>query len=304
MAIVVGCACDTGNGNTGTPNCVELFGLAQGIGIVNINDALGVANSLTLDLTIGTSFSAAVTNSDRTKRIYPLTGLRNVDFPLEDTQYETDNTGQKEVIRQGIQSFSAEKWKVSPVLVSKIKQGICARNGAYIFTANGIVGVKVGDQLYPIEINSLDAKYMFAKGDAVAKMMVSFDFDTTVNVGQLWMAEWSELGVNPTSVKGLIDANLEAVNPATSSGGTTTAEYRVRTDYGNGMPVQNIHGLVAADFEVRNMTTNLPVTITSVTEVPGQFYLIAHPTVPITNRIRYSVKTTTGYEGSTIVIQP
>lgn len=304
MAIVVGCACDTGNGNTGTPNCVELFGLAQGMGIVNMYDALGVANSLTLDTTIGADFNTAITNVDTTKRIYPLTGLRNVDFPLEDTQYETDNTGQKEVIRQGIQSFTAEKWKVSPVLVSKVKQGICARNGVYIFTSNGIVGVKVGTELYPIEINSLDAKYMFAKGDAVAKMMVSFDFDATVNVGQLWMAEWSDLGVNPSSVKGLIDANLEAVNPSIHSGGSTTAEYRVRTDYGTGQPVQNIHGLVAADFEVRNMTTNLPITITSVTEVPGQMYLIVHPTAPSTNRVRYSVKTSTGYEGSTTVIQP
>jgi hypothetical protein len=303
MAIVVGCACDTGNGNTGTPNCVELFGLAQGIGIVNINDSLGVANKLALTTGIGAALTAKLTASDVTQRLYPLTGLRNVDFPLEDTQYETDNTGQKEVIRQGIQSFTAEKWKVSPVLVSKIKQGICARNGAYIFTANGVVGIKVGTDLFPIEVNSLDARYMFAKGDAVAKMMVSFDFDTTVNVGQLWMISWDDLGINPTSVKGLVDANLKQLSTATATG-VTTAVVEVTTDYGNGIPAQNVHGLVLADFEVRNMTTNLVITATSVTENVGVSYTIVHPAATTGQKVKYSVKTTTGYEGSVTVTQP
>lgn len=303
MAIVVGCACNTGNGNTGTPNCVELFGLAQGIGIININDSLGNSNSLSLISGIGSSFTGKLTSSNTSQRIYPLTGLRNVDFPLEDTQYETDNTGQKEVIRQGIQSFTAEKWKVSPVLVSKIKQGICSNNGVYIFTANGVVGIRNGADFYPIPVNSLDAKYMFAKGDAVSKLMLSFDFDATVNVGQLWMVTWADLGVNPTTIKGLIDVNITQTTSSTASG-TTTAVLSLITDYANGIPAQNVSGLVLADFEVRNMTTNLAITATSVTEVPGVSYTIVHPAVTTGQKVRYSVKTTTGFEGSLTVTQP
>lgn len=303
MAIVVGCACDTGNGNTGTPNCVELFGLAQGMGIINMYDSLGNSNSLPLTSGFNTAFTNKLTISDASTRIYPLTGLRNVDFPLEDTQYETDNTGQKEVIRQGIQSFMAEKWKVSPVLVSKIKQGICSRNGVYLFTSNGVIGVKSGNDLYPIEVNSLDAKYMFAKGDAVAKMMVSFDFDTTVNVGNLWMVTWGDLGLNPATIKGLIDVNVTQLTTATATG-VTTANLQLITDYANGIPAQNVSGLVLADFEVRNMTTNLVITATSVTETPGVSYTVVHPAATTGQKVRYSVKTTTGFEGSVTVTQP
>ena len=104
MSLVLGCSCNTGNGNTGLPNCVEQFGLASGIALQNIVANDGTVNKINIDVaSITTEWTALLANANRTKRIYPITKLKNVDFPLEDTQFETDNTNQKERIREGIQ---------------------------------------------------------------------------------------------------------------------------------------------------------------------------------------------------------
>lgn len=92
MSLVLGCSCNTGNGNTGLPNCVEQFGLASGVALQNMVANDGTLNQIDIDVAaLTTEWSSLLTQSNRTKRIYPITKLKNVDFPLEDTQYETDN---------------------------------------------------------------------------------------------------------------------------------------------------------------------------------------------------------------------
>lgn len=145
MSLIIGCSCDGGNGNTGLPNCSEQFGLAIGLGVQNMIAKDGVANTYDLTSAFGTSFVDSLTDADKSKRMFPITDIRNVDFPKEDTQYQTDNAGQKEEVREGIQSFAAEKWKVPAAFDLKLKQMKCNRNGVWIYTRSGVVGVKKSD---------------------------------------------------------------------------------------------------------------------------------------------------------------
>lgn len=309
MALVIGCACGTGNGNTGTPNCIEQFGLASGVALQNIVANDGTLNRIDLNVaSITNEWSGLLTDSNRTKRIYPITGLKNVEFPKEETQFETDNTNQKERIREGIQSFMGQKWKCSPAFVAKVKQGICSRNGAWILTPNGVVGIKTEDGYFqPIEVAALDAYYTPQTADAVAKMMLSFDFEATVNIGQLWLVSWSDLNTTYAAQIGLIDVNYSVETAAAISGLNTTVGLRLTSDYGSGLlNNQTVDGLTTADFAAYNVTTSTAITLTSVTEVADDKYTFQYVTLPnvATDVIRISVLTSTGFEGTTTFVQP
>ena len=102
MAIIGTCSCELGNGNTGTPTCLELFGLASGEGLQNTVNNAGVVNEFDISAPIGTAFADALYSLTKSERIYPVTGLRNVDFPQEDDQFETDNTNQKDFLLVGV----------------------------------------------------------------------------------------------------------------------------------------------------------------------------------------------------------
>lgn len=303
MSLVLGCSCNTGNGNTGLPNCVEQFGMGTGIGLINMVANDGSLNRIDISVaSITTEWTSKLTNANRTKRLYPIIGLKNVDFPKEDTVYETDNTNQKEKIRDGIQSFVGEKWKVSPVFVSKVRQGICSRNGVYIYTPNGVVGVKKSDgYLYPIEVAAFDAQYGFQKGDAVSKMMITFDFEAQVNIGELWMVSYEDLNTTYSAQIGLIDVNYEIVTAAT----TTGVGLRLTTDYGSGLlNNQTVDGLVTASFSMYNNTDSASVTITSVTEVADDKYTFVFPSQTSGDSCTINLVTSTGYEGEVDITIP
>jgi len=305
MSIIVGCSCDSVHGNTGTPNCVEMFGLASGLGITSVLNGLGVQNSISL-VTPSTTFTDNLTNADRTERIFPVKNLRNVTFPLEDTTFETDNTNQKEFVRDGVQSFLAEVWRSSNVFMSKLRQGRCNRNAAWIFTPNGVIGVRDDQTFYPIEINAYDPRWMFQDGTQSAKGMIGFDFDASVDKGQLWLVSYADLGTSYAAIKGLIDVNYTVIDAAAAGASNTTVGLQLNTDYGSGLAVgeQDVDGLVLANFLITNTTTGLTVTAVSVEEDPGVKYTFTFPNQTALDKIRISVLTSTGFEGSVQIIAP
>lgn len=315
MSIVIGCSCNLGMGNTGEFNCQDLFGLTRGVAVMETIASDLSRNRIDISTAIGTSFSDLLTESDKTKRLFPITGLRNVDYPKEETQYETDNTGQKERIRKGIQSFMAEKWKVSNVFVSKVQQGECGRKSIYYITDNGVVGVKktegASTYWYPLEVQAFDADYVPRKGDAVEKMMLGFDQDVNLNVGELWMLTWDDLGIDIEDMVGLFDANFtEVTAPAADTPvlGDTQVEYRLTTDYGSGVAdIQNIAGQVVADFQLYNNTTAADITVTAalvVTEVAGTKYTFSYTSQTVADSLTLSFVTASGYEGEVTFVQP
>lgn len=276
MAIIIGCACDTGNGNTLTPNCIEGFDLTTGVALQNQVNGTGALNSIDLTSAIGSTFYDLFFSTDATQRLFPISGLRNVDWPKEETQYDTDNTNQKDFLRDGTQSFMAEKRGANNVYASKVQQSRCPKNGTYWVSEIGVVGLKVSTygatpthNWYPIPITALDAQWKPKTGSEVEKVMVSFDLEATVNVGELWLIKWEDLGMTYQQfvLAGLLDVNYTITNAI--SGPTPTAfSLRITSDYGQGLidGAKNVAGLVAGDFAITNKTAGGSITPTSVTE--------------------------------------
>lgn len=316
MAIIGTCSCEVGNGNTGTPSCLELFGLANGTGMQNTVDGQGAVNEFDISTgsTIATDFPAALYDTDKTARIFPVSGLRNIDFPQEDDQFDTDNQNQKDFLRSGVIGFSAEKRGVNMTYAQKLNQSRCTKNSTWIFTENGVWGYKVSDYdagthvWRPLPMGAFSAKWMPKKGDAVEKVMMSFDFDQNIHKLELWMIPYDELGITLEDLKlaGILDVNFEITN-AVATATETTFSLRLRTDYGQGIvDDQNVDGRVAADFTITNVTSGASITPNSVTEVPDDDYDFDIPNQTSADIVKVALATssTNKYEGSILLTMP
>jgi len=302
---VSGCTCGDVHGNTGTPNCVQLIKKALGLGVISVVKSNGDLNRIDLTDLENYSLSAELKNIDRTARIYPIMDLRNVTHPDEAEQYATDTAGGKVEVRDVVYRMAVEKWEVSPAFVQKLKNGKCNRNATWLFNADGIVGLKRGGYLYPIEVKAYAPKYAHATDADPSKLMLSFDYAQNTNIGELWLISWAELGLTINDVAGLIDLNYTVVDLPLDGGTNTTVSYSLTTDYGYGNPAtQNVDGLIASDFEAVNVTTGLSISIGSVVETADVKYLFTLPSQTTADVVKISVKTTTGFEGSVTFVQP
>jgi hypothetical protein len=302
MSVSVGCQCGTVHGNTGLPNCVELFGKALGYGIVSLRSNTNTENFISLDpMTMQTSWNQMLINRNRTKRLFPVTELRNVTQAVEDTQFATDNAGGKVRTRRGFKSINYEKWEVSDVFVGKLQQGECNANGAYLFSAKGIQGIRIGNVLLPIPIEAYDNKFMPADDANPSKLMGSFQYAPTVQDGDLWMITWEELGINyNTQVSGMIDANFVVVDEPTVTTGTTTFTVALTTDYGVNNPYQStVEGLQLSQFTAKDLTDGVDVELDDLTIDPltNNYTFSYSQTVPTDNTVEVTLFTAMGYEG-------
>lgn len=304
MAILVGCSCGSGNGNTGLPQCISNLGITIGNGIQQMVADDGTRNGYDLSASLGTKFVDSLTETDVTKRMYPLRDFKNMDFPKEDTQYATNTDGSKTFLREGIQSFTAELHDVPAGFDSKLQNMKCKNNGVWGFSVEGVYGMLVGTMWYPININSFAPTFKMRTPAAPQMEMVAYDWDGTANAGQLWLVPWADLGTTYDAMLGLLDVNYEVTN-APVAGLTTSVSYRLTTDYGSGLlTAQTVDGLVLADFAAYNETTDLAVTITSVTEVADDDYDFILPSQTAADVIRISLVTSSGYEGIVTFVEP
>ncbi len=302
MAILVGCSCGSGNGNTGLPQCISNLGITIGNGIQQMVADDGTRNGYDLSASLGTKFVDSLTDTDVTKRMYPLRDFKNMDFPKEDTQYATNTDGSKTFLREGIQSFTAELHDVPAGFDSKLQNMKCKNNGAWGFSVEGVYGMLVGTMWYPININSFAPTFKMRTPAAPQMEMVAYDWDGTANAGQLWLVPWADLGTTYDAMVGLLDVNYEVTN-APVAGLTTSVSYRLTTDFGF-LTAQTVDGLVLADFAAYNETTDLAVTITSVTEVADDDYDFILPSQTAADVIRISLVTSSGYEGIVTFVEP
>lgn len=305
MSVAVGCQCGTVHGNTGLPNCTELFGKALGYGVVSLRDNVNVVNKL-LFSSIATDFSTMMGNANRTKRLFPITELRNVTQAVEDTQFATDNAGGKVRTRRGFKSINYEKWEVSDVFVSKLQQGECNANGVYLFSAKGIQGIKSGIALLPIPIEAYDNKFMPADDANPSKLIGSFQYAPTVQDGDLWLVTWEELGWSYNNITGLIDVNFVVDDNPIITTGTTSFVASLTTDYGiNNPTTSTVEGLEIAYFNLLDTTDGVNIDLDDLTIDPNtNLYTFSYSqTVPSGNIVKVSLLAQ-GYEGYYTFTQP
>lgn len=305
------CTCIGEGGNTAWTSCQPLFGSASGFAFSrNVNkDGIRKSYNITTAATFGTSFIDDFT-AEASSRLFPVANLRNSDFPQEDTAYKTDNEGQKEFLREGVISYTGEKWQAGAVYADKINSHRCKDNGVFVATDKGMYGVRVHnndtntDTWYPIPVTALNAQWKPKKpGTDNEFVMVSFDFSNRLNVGQLWLVTWDELGMTPDefTYEGLLDVNFTLVNAPVAALGVTTVGYKLTTDYGSGVGEgQNVDGKLISNFSIVNKTTGLPATGAALTEIDGVKYTFTYDQETPTEIIKISLVTsgTNKFEGS------
>jgi len=305
------CTCLGEGGNTAWTSCQSLFGEANGFAF-----GRGVANDGTrrgYDITgtaVLTAFKDDFYNTDHSERLFPASGLTSVTSPNEGTQYDTGSAGEKDFLREGIRGFSGEKRNAGPVWASKVNSHRCKDNVAFVATEKGMVGIRVLNtedntaNWYGIPIRALDANWMQKDpSSTIEKVMVTFDYDRRVNIGEFWTVTWEELGMTPEDFvyEGLLDVNWSLVTAPTASVGVTTVEYALTTDYGSGLGVgQNVNGKIVADFSFINTTTGLAVAGLGVNEVDGVKYTFTYTQETPGETIKPSMATssTNKFEGS------
>ena len=99
------------------------------------------------------------------------------------------------------------------------------------------------------------------------------------------------------NLAGLLDVNFTIID-AIATAASTTYGLRITTDYGQGiLDEQTVDGLVAASFDITNITTAATITPNSVTEVLDDKYSFDIPNQTSSDVIRTKMVTNTGYDG-------
>ena len=294
----LGCKCESGLSNTGTPNCVTLQSVTSKLIMVPLEDSTGAKNFLDLSTvpTVAT-ITALINQSDASKRWFPLPQFEKVELPKADSTFEEAPSGRRLFIKQGKRSFTGEIWNGTPQLLGKIQDNRCVEFGAYIVDVNGnLVGSKEGNGLYPIPVDnqSFDAKMAYATDTTVQKIMVGFDFYRLFDESTLWLVTPTELGGDFNSFEGLLDIELSKV-----SSSATTLVVDAKLSYGTALNPIKVLGLIQADFNLKNATTGVAISLTSVvagTGVNANRYTLTFASQTLLTPLTLTVQKT-GYVG-------
>lgn len=293
MAINDACLCGTGMNNTGLVTCIKGFKKTTGMLIVPILANDGTRNSI--DLSTAIDMDAKVKNVDPSKRFYPVNDLKDVELPTAESRFETAKDGSKFKLADGIKSFKATIYEAGSMFASKLQGVSCEKYGVYLYDIDGnLRGIKDGNLLYPVEIGGWDAIFMDSTDDNVSKIQVQFDFDILLKISRYWILSSTDLGVNPNTLLGLVDANLTEV----SSGATSTV-LTISSDYGSGLTALPIVGLTTADFSAYNDTdtSSVSLTVAESTTVDGE-YTLTYTSQTTADLVTIKVLPASGYEGS------
>lgn len=270
----LGCKCDLGLSNTGTPNCITIQSVTSKIILVPIYGTDGTKNKVALGTPLTeASVNLLLNSSDASKRWFPLGTFENVTMEKAESSFEEAPSGKKVFIKQGKRSFAGELWSTTPTLLGKIQDNRCVEFGIYIVDVNGnLIGSKQGTDLYPIPVDnqSFDARLMYATDSAVQKIMVAFDFDRLFDESTLWIITPTDAsGYNFNSAEGLLDVVLTKVS-STQTGLVAKANL----DYGTGANGIAVKGLVLSDFKLVKASDLSVINITSVTAVDNSYTLV------------------------------
>lgn len=271
----LGCKCDLGLSNTGTPNCITIQSVTSKLILVPLYDNSGTKNFISLAFGIDeTEAIGRCNNADASARWFPLGTFENVTMEKAESSFEEAPSGKKVFIKQGKRSFAGELWSTTSTLLGKIQDNRCVEFGVYVVDVNGnLIGSvdKSTNRLYPIPVDnqSFDARLMYATDTTVQKIMVAFDFDRLFDESTLWIISPSDAdGFNFNQVEGLLDVNLTKV-----SASTTTAVLKANLDYGTGENGIQVKGLVLADFKLKIVSSGAFVTLSNVTAVDNVYTL-------------------------------
>jgi hypothetical protein len=307
------CSCGVSLQNTGTPNCIPVFGVTKQLILVPLIADDGTDNFIDPTDTLDSAyFTALINQSDDSKRWYPVGPFKNVTGERADPLMEAFDDGSQKFIRQGVRNFSGMILRGGPELLNQLNSNRCSSFGVFMIDSDGSLYGKVKNNdgyLYPIEVqaDAFYGKLVFTTDTTIQKIMLAFQYGVDEKDEDLRMILATSItGINLARVNGLINAYVRVV-----SCGQTSLVIDVYNKYGdfiNGSPVK---GLLVADFasstsgtgsKIRNTTDGTDVTISSVTEsttTPGQ-YTLAYTSQTVSDVLQPYIKKN-GFDGSTMI---
>ena len=295
----LGCNCENGLSNTGTPSCVPIQSVTSTMVMVALTAKDGTLNGIDLNAPLP-SFTALINEPDASKRWFPLPKFENVELPKADSQFEEASSGRMVFLRQGKRSFTGELWAEdsSPTLLGKLQNNRCVDFGVYIIDVNGnLVGSEQSGFLRPIPVDnpSFNPTYTFATDATVSKIMVAFDFNRLFDESTMYMITPTEAGINFNDLTGLIDVNF--LNSIITS---TSITFDAKLDYGTAINKILFKGAVSADFLLTNNTTVATVATTVVENSDGN-YTVSFIAQTTGDSLTLSIAKT-GYDGETTFV--
>ena len=292
------CPCNGRSLNTGTPKNQRIVKSGVKFWIVPIVADDGTKNQILESDTLDASFFGGKINEpDPSKRWYPVGKLRSITDERGDPITETFNDGSSSITQQGIRAYSGMLVDYAPVYKGKLDSLACDDFGIYVidecgdlvgsFCSNG-GGAGVA-ALRPIRVNkdSFEARVTKANETLRAKVMVNFEFDQLERDENLRVLLASEMdNVNLLDYEGLIDVNAdyETVPPTVDTITTTVTQ-----DFDTVFIDREVSGLLVANFNIFNLTTNAAVVPSLVAEAPVGTYAVTIPAQTVGNVLRVRI---------------
>ena len=139
------CTCKQGIANTGTPNCSTSIEVPVKLFVQSLYDSEGNKNMIDLSVINDPSdldnafFSAMINDSDKSKRLFPLPKMKNVENTRGENRLETFKDGSKLYIGQGTRTFKAliVGKEATPQLAGKLESLRCTDFGIYMAGQTG-----------------------------------------------------------------------------------------------------------------------------------------------------------------------
>jgi len=267
-------SCSLGSSNTGIPSGAKPFGVPVAMVVVPLYAEDGTANQIDLStVTFNQAYLDALINqSDASKRWYPIIGLENVESVKAENIFETFNSGNTQLIAEGVRNFTSILPGKPHEYLKQIKNFSCQSIGVYLVDdcGNFLGSHRVDGFLKPLRIarNSWSTILQWATDTTGQNITLAFNFDKSERDDEMRMILSASISADLDAIDGLIDVTL--ANDVLSIADDTLA-FDAETLYGNVLSPIKYEALVLADFTC--LLNAGAETIVSVTETDGSYVL-------------------------------
>lgn len=289
------CKCSATLSNTGAPSKQRVVNQGAKLIAVPIKADDGTFNVILNTDTIDQTFlDAKINNDDPSKRWYPIGEFKSVEDVRADPITEGFTDGSSGVSQQGVRTFVGWLLDFAPAYIENLGGFKCIKFGLYIIDECGNLQGSVsqdGLQLKPIKVNELSWNPTLVKGSptAVEKVQLAFEFAQIEADSNLRVINEDEVTADLLAAEGLV-----VLDGAISSITTTGFFMALTIDFDDFLDLREVIAWVLADYDLFNVTTNLSIVITSVTEAPEGGYTFVFPIQTSADILRLKNNKTTG----------
>ena len=267
-------SCGLGSSNTGIPNGAKPFGVPVSIFVTPLYANDGTENEITLS---GLDFDQAfldgkINETDPSKRWYPIVGIENVASEKAENIVETFNSGNIQIVSEGVRNFAALLPSKPHEYLKQIKNLQCSRVGVYLIDSCGnfLGNNRVSTTLKPMRVakNTWSAILAWATDTTGQNINLTFNLDKLERDEDAKMIVAQTITADLLGVNGLIDVAFidESVSIAND-----TVTFTAQTLYGGVLNPITVEGLEIADFSVT--VNGIAETIVSIAETDGTYVL-------------------------------